>query len=120
RSASGPGDDHERCDQRDAEQSQQDDAVLDTWCRRRPLCRAPRAQRGVVLSDDVTGVVLVDVELAVEAQILGVRAKEARDGGLGRQQLELLVLERAEVLPADLRVLLDLREIEGLAQARLS
>ena len=48
-------------------------------------------------------VVLVDVELAVEAEVLGVRAQEALDVGLRRQQLELLVLERAQVLAADLR-----------------
>ena len=36
------------------------------------------------------------------------------------QDVELLVLERAQVLGADLRRLLDLGEVEALAQARLA
>ena len=38
---------------------------------------------------DEAGVVLVDVELPVEAEILGVGAQEALDVGLGRQHVEL-------------------------------
>src|SRR5207247_10813345 len=53
-------------------------------------------------------------------QLRGVRAEEALDVRLGGQEVELLVLERPQVPRTDLRVLLDLREIEALAQARLS
>jgi len=42
-----------------------------------------------LLSDDETGVVLVDVELPVEAEVFGVRAQEALDVGLSREDVEL-------------------------------
>ena len=58
--------------------------------------------RRVLLADDEARVVLVDVELAVEAQVLGVGAEEALDVRVRGQQLEALVLERAQVLAADL------------------
>ena len=72
----------------------------------------------LLLPDDEAGVVLVDVQLAVEAEVLGVGAEEALDVGLGREDVELLVLERAQVLGSDLRPLLELGEVESLAQAR--
>ena len=77
-------------------------------------CGRARGARGasLVLADDVARVVLVDVELPVEAEVVGVRAQEALDVRLGREQLELLLLEGAQVLAADLRRLLDLREVE--------
>src|SRR3977135_3279013 len=65
-------------------------------------------------------VVLVDVELPVEAEKLGIGAQEALDVRLRGQDAELLVLERTEVLGADLRRELDLRVLEGLANARLA
>src|SRR5205085_9612526 len=86
----------------------------------RPRARPARPGHGLVLADDVARVVLVDVELAVEAEVLGVRAEEALDVGVGRERLELLVLERAQVARADLRRLLELREVELLPQAGLA
>src|SRR6476646_5017610 len=74
----------------------------------------------ILLPHDEAGVVLVDVELAVETEVLRVRAEEALDVRLRGQDVELLVLERTEVLPANLRPLLDLGKVEALAQARLA
>src|SRR4051794_32389199 len=76
-----------------------------------------RADR-LLLDRDVARVVLVDVQLPVEAQVLGVRPEEPFDVRLLRQQMKLLVLECLQVFAADLRRRLDLREIEVLAQAR--
>jgi hypothetical protein len=64
-------------------------------------------------------VVLIDVQLPVEAEVLGVRA-EPLDVGRRGQGVERLVLERTEVLGADLRPLLQLGEVELLAQADLA
>src|SRR5207253_9734941 len=52
--------------------------------------------------------------------IFGVRAQEALDVRLRGQYVELLVLERAQILGSDLGRLFDLGEIETLAQARLA
>ena len=74
----------------------------------------PRPERALLLlflelAAHVARVELVDVELAVEAEVVRVRAQEALDVRLRGQHLELLVLEGAQVLAADLRRLLDLR-----------
>src|SRR5262249_14102057 len=69
---------------------------------------------------DEARVVLVDVELPVEAEELRVRAQEALDVRLRRQHRELLVLERANVLRTDLRRELDLRVVEALPDARFT
>ena len=74
----------------------------------------------MILARDEPGVELVDVELAVEAEVLGVRAQEALDVGLGGQQLELVVLERPQVLAADLDRGLGLREIDPAAHTSLA
>ena len=71
----------------------------------------------IVSRADEARVVLVDVELAVEAEILGVGAQEAFDVGLGGQHVELLLLERAQVFPADLGRELGLREVDAPAHA---
>ena len=63
---------------------------------------------------------LVDVELPVEAEVVRVGAQEALDVGLGREQLEALLLERTEVLDADLRRLLGLGELDPAARAGLA
>ncbi len=81
--------------------------------------RAPDA-RIVLVPGDEPRVELVDVQLAVEAQVLGVRAQEALDVRLRRQQLELLVLERPQVLAADLRVQLRLGEVDATTETRLA
>ena len=82
------------------------------------LGRASRQPLG--LRGDEARVVLVHVELAVEAEVVGVGAQEAADVRLGREQRELLVLERAQVLAADLRRLLGLRDLDPPAVARLA
>ena len=61
-------------------------------------------------------VVLVHVELAVEPEVVRVRAQEALDVGLGRERVEALLLERAQVAGPDLRRLLELAELELLAE----
>ena len=80
---------------------------------RRRVRRSGRTRRAArplleVLAGDEARVVLVDVELAVEAEVVGVGPQEALDVGLRGQLLELLVLERAQVLAPDLRRLLGL------------
>jgi hypothetical protein len=83
--------------------------------------RRHAASRHVVEAvDDVARVVLVDVQLPVEPEELRIRAEEALDVRLRREDLELLVLDRADVLGADLRCELDLRILESLAHARLA
>ena len=51
---------------------------------------------------------------------LRVRAQEALDEGRARQQAPLFVLERAQVLGADLRLRLDLGHVDALAHPRLA
>ena len=78
-----------------------------------------RARESLVVACAEARVVFVHVELAVEAEVLGVRAQEALDVGLRREQLEALVLEGAEVLPANLRGKLRLGKVDPTARARL-
>jgi hypothetical protein len=87
--------------------------------RRRDATRRQRP-RLLVAAGDVARVVLVDVELAVEPEEVRVGAEEALDVGVRRQQLEALVLERAEVLAPDLRPLLEGREVHALADPGLA
>jgi hypothetical protein len=84
---------------------------------RRPR-RAPRPN-DLFVFDAEAGVVLVDVELAVEPEVLGVRPEKALDVRRRGQEVELLVLQGAKVLRPDLRALLELVEVESLAHARL-
>src|SRR5256885_11383291 len=63
--------------------------------------------------------VLLHQELRVEPEILRVGAQEGLDERVARKQRELLVLERTQVLRADLRRGLDLRDVDLLAHARL-
>ena len=87
---------------------------------RRPN-RRPRRERGLLdFSAHVAGVELVHVELAVEAEVLGVGTQEALDVGLRREEVELLLLERAQVLAADLGRLLDLAESRVPGAVRLT
>ena len=74
----------------------------------------------LLLPHDEAGVVLVDVELAVEPEVLGIRAEEALDVRLRGQDVELLVLEGAQILPSNLRSLFELGKVEALAQTRLA
>ncbi len=74
----------------------------------------------VVLPDREARVVLVDERLSVEAESLRVRAEETPHVRRCREDVEALVLERTEVLGADLRPLLELREVEVLTQPCLA
>src|SRR5262249_16040139 len=83
---------------------------------------AARAVIVLVVPGDKARVELVDVELAVETEVLGIGAQEALDIGRRRELVEALVLERAEVLDADLGSQLGLVEVglpahPGFAQA---
>src|SRR5439155_5760192 len=100
----------------------QDAAGLELAAARLRLARAApaRAEVRVVVAGDEPRVVLVDVELPVEPERLGVGAEEALDVRLRRQELELLVLEGADVLAADLGLALDRRQVESLTLARLA
>ena len=64
--------------------------------------------------------VLVDERLAVEAERLRVGAEEALDVRRRGQDVEPLVLERAQVLRPDLRARFELGKVELLAEARLA
>ena len=88
-----PGADHDHRDDHDrGEHEQDDDASPSAGCALlRP--RRRRASRALAVVGDEARVELVDVELAVEAEVVGIRAEEALDVGLGREQLEALLLE---------------------------
>src|SRR5207244_11298462 len=120
RAAEPPRHEHERRDDCDPGEGEEDDAGLDPAVLTPPGARPARLERRLLLADEEAGVVLVDVELAVEAEVLRVRPQEALDVRRARQLLELLLLERAQVLATDLRGLLELGELEPLAQARLA
>src|SRR6185437_16094350 len=91
------------------------------------LAHAPGAigARDDRLEDCVAGVlvveaVLLDERLAVEAQRLRVGAQEALDERRARQEAPLLILERPQVLGADLRLRLDLRDVDASAHTRVA
>ena len=102
-------------------------APRDSWRSRRRRCAtecAVGAARGALLVPcDVAGVVLLDVQPAVEPERVGVDPEEALGVRVPGKLVEALVLEMAQVLLAHLRALLHLVEVEtlphaGLAQAR--
>src|SRR5258708_16446417 len=64
--------------------------------------------------------VLLDERLAVEAERLGVGAQEALYERRPRQQSPLFVLERPQVLGADLGLRLDLGYVDALTHPRLA
>src|SRR5437764_1048562 len=119
RAAELPCEDEERRDADDPRDCRQYDARVDPPMGR-ARARAAGPRDDLVVADDVARVVLVDVELPVQAEVLGVRAQEALDVRLGREGVELLVLQSAQVPRADLRRLLELGKVELLAQARLA
>ena len=92
--------------------------------RRRRCCgrdRGLRVDRPVALPPRVVmaGVELVDEQLAVQPQVLGIGAQEALGIGRPGQDVELLLFERPEVLSADRGVGLDLAECQAAAFACL-
>ena len=68
----------------------------------------------------VPGVELIDVELPIQAKVVGVGAQKTLDVGLGREGLEVLLLEGAQVARPDLRRQLDLAQLKLLANASLA
>ena len=89
---------------------------LDSTARERAGCLGGRGGGQRLLLPREAGVELVHVELAVEAEVLRVRAQEALDVCLAGQDLEALFLERPQVLRADLGVRFYPGELETLAQ----
>ena len=79
-----------------------------------------RADRLIVLTRDEPGVVLVDVQLSVHPERVGVRAEETLDVRMRGQLVEPLVFEGAQILRPHFRAELHLVEVEALALARLS
>src|SRR5581483_5211548 len=115
-----PGGDDDNREDGDRRERDEHDARLHAPVAALRTGRRPADTRLVVVGPaDEARVELVDVQLAVQAEVLGVRAQETLDVGLRREELELLVLERAEVLAADLRRELRLREVEAPALASL-
>ena len=87
----------------------------------RPAAAAPRRARGpsgrdraqlVVGRALVAALELVDQQAGVEPEEVAVGAQEALDVDLAREQVPLLVLDRAQVLGADLRPRLDLVDVD--------
>jgi hypothetical protein len=80
---------------------------------------AASAESGLLVARDVARVVLVDVELPVEAEEVGIGAEEALDVGLRGKHVEALLLEPTEVLAPDLGRELRLGELDPLPQTRV-
>ena len=117
-----PGGDGDQRGHRDPGQCEHDEAALEApvplgWPDAHPPCPDRRV---VLLPEREARVVLVDVELAVQAEIVGIRMQEPPHIRLRGQDVELLVLERAQVLAADLGGLLGLPEVQPLADSCLS
>src|SRR5207248_2839318 len=117
--AEPPRDEDERSHTGDSGEREKDDARLDAPLLPGPRPRSAATRAEELLSlDDVARVVLVDIELAVQSEVLRVVPQEPLHVRLRGEHVELLLLERTEVLAANLGRLLDLGEIQVLAQAR--
>ncbi len=112
-----PGGDDEHGYREDADQSHDDGVGLGAAAT--GTASVAGGDHGL-LGEREAGVVLVDVELAVEAEPLRVRPQEALDVRVARQRVELLLLESAKVPRSNLRLRLELRELEALADARVA
>ena len=119
--AEAPGRDHECGDDRRcrAAPARRSSTHVETGLGRVAAARAGRG-RDVVVADREARVVLVDERLAVETERLRIRAQEAPHVRRRGKDLELLVLERAQVLRANLRALFELWEVELLTGAGLA
>ena len=117
-----PRRDHEGGHGEDRDQGENDRArltrALTSLSPTRRLRREP--ELGIVFGADVARVVLVDVEVAVEAQRIGVRAKEPLGVRVSRQLVEALFLEEAQILGTHLRALLHLVERKSLSRSCFS
>ena len=78
-----------------------------------------RAQRRLFLACDVARVVLVDIELAVQPERIGVGPQEPLDVRVAGQDVELIVFEGPQILGADFRARLELGDLEPLTRSSL-
>ena len=85
-------------------------------------CRGRSRRRAMRSSGHVAEprAVLVDVQLAVESEVVGIRPQEAAHVRSAREDVELLVFHAADVLRADLRLGFDLVVAELPARAGLA
>ena len=114
-----PGTDHDHGQHDDGGEREQDDVGLQAALV--PVGgSATLTARAPVVAAREAGVVLVDVQLAVESEVVGVRAEEALDVGLRRKEVEPLLLERPQVLATDLRRPFRLAEGDLTAGARFA
>src|SRR5439155_3253921 len=108
-------DDRDEC--ADDDQGAQEPTPAETRSRPR---ESLRHEQGLFLGAGETVVVLVDVEVPVEAEVVGVRAQESLHVRVARQLLPALLLERLEVAVADPDRLLDVGGREAAFQASLA
>src|SRR4029450_8979260 len=88
---------------------------------REPAASNPyRSGRVELLLGGEAGVVLVDEALRVEVEVVRIGAEEPFRVGSARQDVEAFVLERPEVLGANPRIALDIRELELPTRPRLA
>ena len=113
-----PGGDDEGRDDGDADDGEHDHAPFGAPVMVLPDANASRPYGAWLLVDPEPRRVLVHEELAVEAEVVRVRAEEALDVRLAWQDVEALGLERAQVLRADLRRALCVGDLDALVQAR--
>src|SRR5581483_1363542 len=114
-----PGRDHERRHAGDRHQGEHDHVQLDAAVLAAADTHLAWRPRVAVLVHPEARAVLVDVQLAVEAEEVRVAAQEAPDIGLPGEHVEVLLLERLQVADADLRRLRGGRQVEALAPPRL-
>ncbi len=110
-----PRPDDERRGDGDPGEREDDGPALDASARAVAGVAAARGPRFVLpLVVVETGGVLIDVDLAVEAEIVGIRAEKTARVRVGRQTVEVLLFEGADVLRADLRRELGLGKADPL------
>ena len=117
RPAELPRGDDESGERSDADEREHDRTPLEAQL---VLRRAPAHGRVDEVLDREARLVLVHVQLPVESEEVGVGTEEALHVRLGREHVEVLLLERAQVLRTDLRRKLGLRDVEALAGAGLA
>jgi hypothetical protein len=64
--------------------------------------------------------VFVDEELRVEFEVVRVRAQKPPDVGIAGKEVEAVVLERLEIPRTDVRIRLDLGELDAAANPHLA
>jgi hypothetical protein len=90
------------------------------WSEREPASNPYRSGSVELLLGGEAAVVFVDEPLRVEIEVVRIGAEEPLRVGSAGQDLEAFVLERPQVLGADTRLALDLRELELPTHPRLA